>query len=89
MAATDESTVRKQEVDDSVESLHRDIEKEFARIGSRTGVDSKMGSYKPALDEASMYLDKYFLAESAQEAFDAIYNADYSIGYYLAELSEQ
>ncbi len=89
MAAIEESTIPKQEIDDSVESLRNDIEKELARIGSRSTVDSEIASYKPALIEASMYLEKYTIAESADEAFEAMYNANISIGYYLSELTEQ
>ena len=89
MDSIEDSTIPKQEIDDNVASLRSGIVKELARIGPRSAVDSEIASYKPALIKANMYLENYTTAESAEEAFDALYNANFSIGYYLSESSER
>lgn len=82
------SNCAKSELDERVELLRGEIEKELTRIARRHDPELESYSYKPALDESSLYIDHYFAAGSSQEAFGALYDVQISIGHYLQDLEQ-
>ncbi len=77
------------EIDKGIAALAREIEAEIVRVERRGTTGAEYHSYLPALQEASMYLDKHFNAKSDDDAIDALHDTQTSIDYFLFDLGEK
>ncbi len=82
----EDSETTKIDLDQKVATLRTAVEEEKLRLARRDNCSPESISYEPALDEALLYLEKYFDSESAGTAYSAIYDAKISIEYYLADI---
>lgn len=76
----------KDDLDKKAVAISTAIEHEKSRVLRLSDCGPESISYEPALNEVLLYLEKYSNSESASEAYSAIYDAEISIEYYLADL---